>query len=73
MNNRDSIVNGGSPGSNGTPDPWRLPADPAGGGVVVLHIPAHGIGIFPTIASSLPELRKRKIRWEHGSLPDRSG
>jgi two-component system, chemotaxis family, protein-glutamate methylesterase/glutaminase len=58
MNNRDIIVIGGSAGATAPLKEIlsRLPADLPAAVFVVLHIPARGIGILSTVASSASRL-----------------
>lgn len=58
MSNRDIIVIGGSAGATAPLKEilGRLPIDLAAAVFVVLHIPAHGIGILSTVASAASKL-----------------
>ena len=58
MSNRDIIVIGGSAGASGPLKAIlaKLPADLPAAVFVVLHIPAQGIGILSTVASSATKL-----------------
>jgi two-component system chemotaxis response regulator CheB len=58
MSNRDIIVIGGSAGATAPLKQIleRLPADLPAAVFVVLHIPAHGIGILSTVASAASRL-----------------
>ena len=58
MSNRDIIVIGGSSGATAPLKEilGRLPADLPAAVFVVLHIPAHGIGILSTVASAASRL-----------------
>ena len=58
MSNRDIIVIGGSSGATAPLKDilGRLPADLPAAVFVVLHIPAHGIGILSTVASAASKL-----------------
>lgn len=62
MSNRDIIVIGGSAGATGPLKTIlaRLPADLPAAVFVVLHIPAQGIGILATVASSATKLPVRQ-------------
>jgi two-component system chemotaxis response regulator CheB len=62
MSNRDIIVIGGSAGATAPLKQilGRLPADLPAAVFVVLHIPAHGIGILSTVASAAGRLPVRQ-------------
>lgn len=62
MNNRDIIVIGGSAGATAPLKEilGRLPVDLPAAVFIVLHIPAHGIGILSTVASAAGKLPVRQ-------------
>ncbi|VIO65143.1 Chemotaxis response regulator protein-glutamate methylesterase [Bradyrhizobium ivorense] len=62
MQNRDIIVIGGSAGATAPLRDLlgRLPADLPAAVFIVLHIPAHGIGILSTVASAAGKLPVRQ-------------
>jgi two-component system chemotaxis response regulator CheB len=62
MSNRDIIVIGGSAGATGPLKEilGRLPIDIPAAIFIVLHIPAHGIGILSTVASAVGKLPVRQ-------------
>lgn len=66
MANRDVIVIGGSAGATAPLKQilGRLPADLPAAVFIVLHIPAQGIGILPTVAAAAGKLPVRQA--EHG-------
>lgn len=74
MPNRDIIVIGGSSGATAPLKEilGRLPPDMAAAVFVVLHIPAHGIGILATVASAAGRLPVRQaengVAIEHGTV-----
>ncbi|MEY9361498.1 hypothetical protein ABH994_004219 [Bradyrhizobium yuanmingense] len=74
MSNRDIIVIGGSAGATAPLKQilGRLPADLPAAVFVVLHIPAQGIGILSTVASSAGPLPVRPPKTARESSPARS-
>jgi two-component system, chemotaxis family, protein-glutamate methylesterase/glutaminase len=62
MSNRDIIVIGGSAGATAPLKEilGRLPADLPAAIFIVLHIPAHGIGVLSTVASAAGKLPVRQ-------------
>jgi two-component system, chemotaxis family, protein-glutamate methylesterase/glutaminase len=62
MSNRDIIVIGGSAGATAPLKQilGRLPADLPAAVFIVLHIPAHGIGILSSVASAVSRLPVRQ-------------
>ena len=62
MSNRDIIVIGGSAGATAPLKQilGRLPADLPAAVFIVLHIPAHGIGILSSVASAVARLPVRQ-------------
>jgi two-component system, chemotaxis family, protein-glutamate methylesterase/glutaminase len=68
MGNRDIIVIGGSAGATAPLKDilGRLPADLPAAVFIVLHIPAQGVGVFATVASSAARLPVRQA--ENGML-----
>jgi two-component system, chemotaxis family, protein-glutamate methylesterase/glutaminase len=64
MSNRDIIVIGGSAGATGPLKEilGRLPTDIPAAIFIVLHIPAHGIGILSTVAAAAGRLPVREAQ-----------
>ena len=72
MQNRDIIVIGGSAGATAPLKAilGRLPADLPAAVFIVLHIPAHGIGILSTVASAAGKL---PVRQAESGMPIETG